>query len=41
MTEIYFPGRDYPDREVWLAKRCTHAIYGIGSAASSTVVRNR
>lgn len=19
----FFPGRDYPDREIWLAKRCT------------------
>lgn len=24
MKEVtYFPGRDFPDREVWLARRCT------------------
>ncbi len=23
MTELYWPGQDYPDREVWLAKRYT------------------
>ena len=23
-NQPYFPGRDYPDREIWLKKRCTN-----------------